>query len=119
MRLKLDENLPVALADALAGLGHDADTVHQERLAGKPDVLVWEAAQRERRFLITQDLDFSDIRRFLPGTHHGILVVRLAKPGRLALHQRVVDLFGTEDVGAWAGSFVVATDRKLRVRRRK
>ncbi len=117
MRIKLDENLPVALADALAGLGHDTETVHREGLSGKPDVLVWEAAQRENRFLITQDLDFSDTRRFRPRTHHGILVVRLAKPGRLALYQRVVDLFSTEDVGAWVGSFVVATDRKLRVRR--
>ena len=27
--------------------------------------------------LITQDLDFSDIRKFQPGTHYGIVVVRL------------------------------------------
>jgi predicted nuclease of predicted toxin-antitoxin system len=41
------------------------------------DCEVWEAAQRDERFLITQDLDFSDVRRFVPGSHRGILLVRL------------------------------------------
>jgi hypothetical protein len=34
-------------------------------------------AQRAGRFLVTQDLDFSDVRRFEPGSHHGLLLVRL------------------------------------------
>ncbi len=63
MKIKLDENLPARLGDVLSDLGHDIDTVIQERLAGHSDAEVWEAAQRAERFLITQDLDFSDIRR--------------------------------------------------------
>ena len=39
--------------------------------------MFWDVAQREGRILITQDLDFSDIRKFQPGTHYGIVVVRL------------------------------------------
>ena len=84
MRIKLDENLPGRLVDALAALGHDVDTAVQERLAGKDDV-AWRAAQDGDRFLVTQDLDFSDIRRYTPGTHHGLLLVRLGFPGRTAL----------------------------------
>jgi len=38
---------------------------------------MWSAARRDERFLITQDLDFSDIRQFKPGTHPGLLLVRL------------------------------------------
>ena len=34
------------------------------------------AAQSDGRFLITQDLDFSDAREYVPGTHHGLLRVR-------------------------------------------
>ena len=63
MKIKLDENLPSGLAKILAQLGHDADTITDEGLAGSDDPQVWEAAQRTRRFLITQDLDFSDIRK--------------------------------------------------------
>ena len=117
MNIKLDENLPEALVAVLAELGHDADTVPQENLAGQDDPMVWDAAQQAGRFLITQDLDFSDSRKFVPGTHQGLLLLRLRDPGRLALLQIVETLFRTEDVEAWHGCLVVATERKLRVLR--
>jgi predicted nuclease of predicted toxin-antitoxin system len=117
MKIKLDENLPTRLVAALAQLGHDADTVARERLTGRPDVDIWRAAQNAGRFLITQDLDFSDARRFRPGTHHGLLLVRLREPGRNALLQRVHAIFQTEDAESWRGCFVVVTEHKLRVRR--
>ena len=117
MKIKLDENLPAALAGELRKLGYDTHTVPDEGLAGYIDPDIWAAAQSEGRFLITQDLDFSDIRQFVPGTHAGILLVRLRSPGRIALIQTVIRLFATEDVVGWVGCFVVATERKLRVHR--
>lgn len=117
MKLKLDENLPEQLAIRLRELGHDVHTVPEESLSGQSDMAVWAAAQAEARFLITQDLDFSDVRRFQPGTHAGLLLVRLHAPGRLALTQHLSTLFGTEPVETWARCFVVLTDHKLRVRR--
>lgn len=68
MRIKLDENLPTRLVSVLAELGHDIDTVPAERIAGRNDAVVWQAAQAGQRFLVTQDLDFSDIRKYTPGT---------------------------------------------------
>lgn len=76
MKIKLDENLPDELADLLAA-DHDVHTVRGESLAGRDDRTVFAAAVRERRVLITQDLDFSDLRHFKPGTHPGIVLVRL------------------------------------------
>jgi predicted nuclease of predicted toxin-antitoxin system len=116
MRIKLDENLPNSLAVALAERGHDVDTVDDEGISGRDDDVVWRAAQAMHRFLITQDLDFSDIRRYRPGTHHGLLLVRLKNPSATALRGRVVDLFSTEDVERWPSWFVVTTGHKLRVR---
>ncbi len=117
MKIKLDENLPERLIPALTALGHDMDTVYVERLNGQADPNVWTATQAAQRFFITQDLDFSDIRRYTPGTHAGLLLVRLAHPGRNALFERVSSVFETEDVEGWAGCLVVVTDRKVRVRR--
>ena len=117
MKIKLDENLPLALVEELVSLGHDVNTVDDEGLAGEPDESVWFAAQQNGRFLITQDLDFSDIRKFAPGSHHGILLLRLAAPGRRALFERVRMLFDTEDMGSWKRWFVAARERKLRIRR--
>jgi hypothetical protein len=62
-------------------------------------------------------LDFSDLRQFAPGSHHGILLVRLRSPNRKDLIERIAELFQKEIVGQWAGCFVVATERKIRVLR--
>jgi hypothetical protein len=75
------------------------------------------SAQKDRRFLITQDLDFSEVRRFAPGTHCGILLVRLHSPDRQSLIIRVAEVFRQEDASQWEGCFVVATERKTRVMR--
>lgn len=117
MRIKLDEDLPAAMVPLLAALGHEVDTVPAERLGGQDDDVVWRAAQADRRFLVTQDLDFSDARKYAPGTHHGLLLVRLPQPGRIALHDRVVRLFRTEAVNTLSGCLVTATPTKVRVRR--
>jgi predicted nuclease of predicted toxin-antitoxin system len=117
MKIKLDENLPSLLAPRLAAMGHDVHTVVEEGMAGKADPVVWRAAQREGRFLITQDMDFSDAKRLAPGTHQGILLIRLRNPSWRAIVARVADLFAREDVSLWAKCFVVATESKVRARR--
>ena len=117
MKIKLDENLPFDLASILAGLGHDVDSVFEEGIVGALDSEIWKAAQREERFLITQDMDFSDIRRFSPGSHSGLLLLRLHNPTWRALMKRVDWLFHEEDVNSWRNCLVVATDRKVRIRR--
>jgi predicted nuclease of predicted toxin-antitoxin system len=119
MRIKLDENMPVRLAEIIRQLGHDADTVLGEGLSGGSDDAVWKAAQEAGRFFITQDLDFSDLRRFEPGKHYGILLVRLREPGRNALVKYVEAAFSQENVTIWQGCFVILTEHKLRVYRPK
>ena len=116
MKAKLDENLPLQIASRLRTFGHDVHTM-PEGLSGCNDADLWRAAQREERVLITQDLDFSDARRFAPGTHHGVILIRLRSPSRLKLVERVDEIFRDEAIGAWSGCFVVVTDRKVRVRR--
>jgi predicted nuclease of predicted toxin-antitoxin system len=117
MRIKLDENLPESLLEILRGLGHDPDSVLSEGLRGEPDDVVFPAALADGRVLITQDLDFSDIRQFAPGTHPGLILVRLREPSRTTLRERIEWIFRTEPVETWAGCFVVVSDHKVRVRR--
>src|SRR5690348_11412101 len=113
MKVKLDENLPALLTAALSELGHDVDTSNDEGLGGCADGQIWIAAQREGRFLITQDLDFSDVRQFIPGSHHGILLIRLHSPSQRSLMNRIRQIFETGNVHEWHGCFVVATERKI------
>jgi len=117
MQLKLDENLPTEIAETVASFGHDVDTVIDEGLAGCDDGAVWQAVTQAGRFFVTQDLDFSDIRFFTPGTHPGLLLVRLEHPSRSRLISRLHQVFETEDIESWQGCLVVASDHKIRVRR--
>lgn len=117
MKLKLDENLPESLVSALSALGHDVDNVRLEGLVGQSDPKVWRVAQQEGRFFITQDLDFSDVRQFKPGAHHGLLLVRLRLPGRRALAARITEAFRAAETTSWSRCFILLTDSKLRIHR--
>jgi predicted nuclease of predicted toxin-antitoxin system len=117
MRVKLDENLPLQIASELRARRHDVLTVPEEGLTGSVDAAIWQESQREGRILVTQDLDFSDLRKFVPGTHHGIVLIRLQMPSRANLIARTVELFEAENISGWMGCFVVATERKIRIRR--
>jgi predicted nuclease of predicted toxin-antitoxin system len=117
VKIKLDENMPATLAAILTAYGHDTDTVHEEGLTGSSDHDVWQETQRAGRFLITQDLDFSDLRQFQPGSHFGLLLIRLPNPSRQSLIELVDLAFKTEAIETWQRCFVVLTDRKIRIRR--
>jgi predicted nuclease of predicted toxin-antitoxin system len=98
MKAKLDENLPLQIASRLRELGHDVHTTQQGNLSGCDDSKLLAESQIEGRTLITQDLDFSNSRRFTPGTHHGIVLIRLHSPSRLRLVERMQEAFQTEPV---------------------
>jgi predicted nuclease of predicted toxin-antitoxin system len=117
VKIKLDENLPAALAKDLRRLDHDGDAASDEGLAGRPDQDLWDAAHAAGRFLVTQDLDFSDIRLFAKRASSGVLIIRLAEPSKSRLTRRVAEILEAENVESWIGCLVVATDRKIRVRR--
>ena len=117
MRIKLDENIAASAAVRLTALGHDVHTVIEEELGGRIDSEVWTAAQLEGRFLITQDLDFSDARRFAAGNHAGVLLVRLPDAEQWRITDYLVAWFSAPDASTWERCFIVATPNKVRVRR--
>jgi predicted nuclease of predicted toxin-antitoxin system len=117
VRVKLDENIAESAAPRLAALGFDVDTALGEGLGGKSDPEVWAAAQRDGRFLVTHDLDVSVVRKFAPGTHHWLLLVRLPDAEQWRVGDHLVAWFSAPDVHSWEGCLVVATPNKVRVMR--
>ena len=99
MKIKLDENWPARLAGILSARGHDVHTVPDEKLSGRPAADIWRAACAEGRFLITQDLAFPDTRRFRPGSHAGLLLLRLREPGAQALAAALAAIARTSPLG--------------------
>jgi predicted nuclease of predicted toxin-antitoxin system len=117
VRVKLDENIPVGLVAEFAAAGHDATTVSGQGLSGASDPQVWQAVQNERRLLVTMDLDFSDMRRYPPGSHAGILLLRPHRDGRKAIIGLVTALLECESLDGLAGCLAVADEAQTRVRR--
>ena len=64
MKIKVDEDLPKRVAEALRAVVPDTLTVLEEGLSGILDTALWETVQREERFLITGDKAFANIRQY-------------------------------------------------------
>ncbi|WP_131768698.1 DUF5615 family PIN-like protein [Candidatus Protofrankia californiensis] len=117
MRVKLDEGLPVSLAERLAKHGIDADTVFAEGLAGRSDPEILAAAVEEKRMVFTLDRGFGNIRTYPPGSHSGIVVFRLDDQSARAVIAAVEDLVIHHELADLAGAVTVAHRGLLRIRR--
>jgi predicted nuclease of predicted toxin-antitoxin system len=91
MRLKLDENVDERLRDRIAAAGHDVSTVRLQGLSGETDDNLFKLCRREKRAIVTLDLDFSNILRYSPDDTEGVIVLR----GRNNLVSTFVELVDT------------------------
>jgi predicted nuclease of predicted toxin-antitoxin system len=99
MQFKIDENLPVEIAEMLNVARHDAKTVNDQRLQGTTDPALINICTAEDRVLVTLDTDFSDIRAYPPEQYSGIIILRLAnqaKPYLIDIFKRTIPLIGKE-----------------------
>lgn len=117
MLIKLDENMSVAHAEFLRQMGYDCDRVTDEGLSGADDEIVWQQACAEGRFFITLDLDFSDVRRFPPGTHPGILLLRSRSRSRQYVLDVLSRVVTEQPLETLQGCLVVADEMQTRIRR--
>jgi predicted nuclease of predicted toxin-antitoxin system len=85
VKFKIDENLPVELADELRALGHEADTVQDEGLSGKADAEIVAHARTGGRIIVTLDKGIADLLRFPSETHAGVILFRPGSVGRKAV----------------------------------
>jgi predicted nuclease of predicted toxin-antitoxin system len=115
--LKLDENLAQSHVDYLNAAGYSAERVTEEGLSGADDVVVWQRAVAEGRLFLTLDLDFADVRRFPPGSHPGILLLRPRNRSRDAVLEILRRVVQEQPLNTLAGCFAVADSNHTRIRR--
>jgi predicted nuclease of predicted toxin-antitoxin system len=117
VKVKLDENVTTAAEALLAQHGHDVDTVADEGLTGGADSAVIAACRSGERMLVTFDVGFGDIRAYRPGSHNGIVLLRLADQ-RPDITLDVLRRFLLEHVlEELAGALIVVSDDRVRIRR--
>ncbi len=116
MRFKIDENLPVEVAELLREEGHEANTVLEQGLGGRADPDIASICQLEDLVLITLDTDFSDIRSYPPENFSGLIVLRLRQQDKthvLALIPRLIPMFSAEPL---AGRLWIVEEERVRIR---
>lgn len=114
--VKVDENLPSEIAELLGRNGYDAITVKDQGWQGMPDDNLWRRIQSEGRWLVTADKEFADLRRYPPGSHAGLILLRSSEESRadyLRLAEKVLGRVKLDEIG---GAVVVVTRRGLRIR---
>jgi predicted nuclease of predicted toxin-antitoxin system len=101
MKILEDENIPLMTVQALRSMGYDVLDIRGTIDEGMKDTPLWQMAQRDGRLLITTDKGFVQHRN---ESHYGVLVVRLRRPNRRKIHQRVMRAMEQFEAEEWAGS---------------
>jgi predicted nuclease of predicted toxin-antitoxin system len=115
-RFLIDESLPRAVGRALAAQGHDVLDARDAGLRGAPDEAVFDRAVAERRVIVAGDLDFANTLRFRPGSHAGIVVLRLPSDwGPSARATRAASAVTEVLAFLDAGALVIADPSRVRI----
>ena len=118
MHFKVDEDLPREVAHLLRAKGYECSTVLEQGLGGTKDPELWRIVQDHRQFLITADKGFGDVRRFPPGSHGGVLLLRPADDGIQPLLDLVNQALKTvSDFRQLRGLLTIVSPLGLRIRR--
>lgn len=117
MNIKVDEDLPRVVVDLLVRNGYAAKGVLDQGMGGWKDNALWQAIQGEGLFLLTADKGFADIRKYPPGSHFGVMLLRPDQDGIRPFLHLLESTLKAYDLGLFAGKITVVTPRGLRVRR--
>lgn len=117
LSIKLDEDLPAEIAVLLRDAGHDAVTVVDQGMAGTPDAELWQLIQKENRCLLTADKGFANARDYPPGTHAGIVLLRLSRESRRGYIRLIEALLAEMDLARVAGAITVVSPDAIRIHR--
>lgn len=115
MKFLLDENAEYRLAAFLIGQGHDVTAIAHDYPHALTDQDVLSIARRERRVLITNDLDFGELIFRQGRPHHGVILLRLPAGGtarKIAALKRLLASHADS-----VHEFVIVGPRGVRIRR--
>lgn len=117
MKFKIDENLPIEVAELLQKEGYKCKTVQEQSLKGSTDSRIISVCRSEERVIVTLDMDFSDIRSYPPEQYSGIVVLRLERQDKLHVLEAVrqfIQILASEPL---AQRLWIVEEGRIRIRR--
>jgi predicted nuclease of predicted toxin-antitoxin system len=117
MKLFADECLYYVTVEALRVWGHDVITTQETKLVGQIDEVQLQEAVKQQRVLITNDLDFSNIRRYPPANHCGIIVLKIRPAVLKDVHIVLEKLLQNRSQERLNKTLAIVDRNKYRIRR--
>jgi predicted nuclease of predicted toxin-antitoxin system len=115
-RFLVDESLPRSVTTVLVAAGHDAVDARDSGLRGASDATVHTRAVTEARIVVSGDTDFANALRFPPGSHPGIIVLRIPNEWTPSERARRLAIVLDDDLLAvLAGAIVIVEPARVRV----
>lgn len=117
MNFFADECVYPSTVALLRSWHHSVETVRDAELLGQDDpALLAHAVQRDQ-ILITNDLDFGDIRHYPPPHHCGVIVLRIRSRTINRVHAVLQQFLETMTQEKMRGALAIIDAVKYRVRR--
>jgi predicted nuclease of predicted toxin-antitoxin system len=116
IRLLADENIPPAVVEFFRERGFDVKDVNEGGFAGASDDEIMLLACREERVLLTFDKHFANILTYPPGSHYGIIRIRIHPPLIEDIIHAFDQLMKGFDLNTINGSLIVLEREGFRLR---
>lgn len=119
LRILLDQNIPVAVAEWLRRqrMQWQVDHVNELGFAGRSDEFLYRWAQEHGNIIITFDEHFADARFHPLGRHHGIVRLRVWPTTTEATVDALSRLLANVPQNDWRGALIIVDNQKIRVRK--
>ena len=117
MKFLVDMQLSPALADWLAGQGHEAAHVHAVGLGKAPDDEILRRAARESEIVVTCDLDFPRLLALAGSSGPAVILLRGGDYGEAEVRELLGRVLRTLSADELSGSIVVVDRKRVRLHR--
>ena len=116
MRLLVDMNLSLRVAENLRADGHDALHVREIGLGDASDAEIFAAALADNRVVVTCDLDFAKLNALAIDARVGVLLVRLRNTRSDRVAPRLQKALASAGWTLQRGAMVTVDEDRYRVR---
>ena len=118
-RLKFlaDECVGLPTINLLRNLGYSVVTVKELKLGGKDDFEILKCAIKQRRILVTEDVDFGNIILYPPELHHGIILLRFRHRLEDTIHTVLMNLLKELTPKDCKKTLIIVDSDKYRIRK--
>lgn len=117
MRFLADMGVSMRVVEWLRAAGHDVAHLSEEGLHRLPDGEIFAKAQRERRVVLTFDLDFGEILAVTRGKTPSVILFRLTNARSQHVIERLEAVLKRSSADLERGAIIAVEEWRHRVRR--